>query len=513
MKLPVAVLLGFASGYISLSYEILWYRTFAYVAMSASSVFAVLLAAFLLGIAMGARRAKALCRNGDRDVYLARLAWLFLCANAVSFLVVPFLGLASAIDWRIALLLVVAGAGLMGAVLPVLAQFGIDQDANSGWHLAFVYIGNITGSALGSFLTGFVLMDRLPMRTVAPVLAMLGFSAAFVLATATRGEPGRQIRTSVGALAMAGAAMAMFGRGVLFGKLWERLQFKQEYRPDLAFKYVVENRHGIIAVGADDTIYGGGAYDGAFNVRLASNRNNIHRTYAIEAIRSLDPRAPTERKMLMIGLSSGSWAQIIANLPSTKSLTVVEINPGYLELIRKYPDIAPLLNNPKVRIEIDDGRRWLSRHPSEKFDFIVMNTSFSWRAHMTNLLSVEFLDLVRAHLEPWGIHYYNTTWSVDVMRTAIATFPYALRVMNFVTVADEPFTFDELLWKRMLEGAGLDEATLARLRTFGSSLSDPDLTKSDRLESRETMLSRLPAGPAITDDNMLSEVRGFFEPH
>jgi hypothetical protein len=142
-----------------------------------------------------------------------------------------------------------------------------------------------------------------------------------------------------------------------------------------------------------------------------------------------------------------------------------------------------------------------------------MNTSFSWRAYMINLLSVEFLDLVRAHLEPWGIHYYNTTWSVDVMRTAIDTFPHALRVMNFVTVADEPIAFDELVWDRTLERVGLDRATFARLRTFGSSLSDPDLTKSDRLKSRESMLSRLPAGPAITDDNMLSEVRGLFELH
>jgi spermidine synthase len=513
VKLPVAIVLGFASGYISLSYEIIWYRAFAYVAMSASSVFAVLLAAFLLGIAMGSRRAKALCRNGDRDIYLARLAWLFLCANAVSFLVVPVLGLAAALDWRIALLFVVAGAGLMGAVLPVLAQFGIDPDARAGWHMALVYIGNIAGSALGSLLTGFVLMDRLPLRTVATLLAVLGFSAAFVLAMTTPGDPGRTIRPRVGALAALGALAAVLAGPALLGKLWERLQFKREYRSDLAFKYVVENRHGVIAVGPDDTIYGGGAYDGAFNVRLAANPNNVHRTYAIEAMRSLDAHAPAQRRMLMIGLSSGSWAQIVANLPSTKSLTIIEINPGYLELIRKYPDIAPVLDNPNVKIEIDDGRRWLLRHPSEKFDFIVMNTSFSWRAHMTNLLSVEFLELVRAHLEPWGIHYFNTTWSVDVMRTAITTFPHALRVMNFVAVADQPFAFDEATWTGTLERAELDEATLGRLRTFGASLADPDLAKSDRLESRETMLARLPKGPSITDDNMLPEVRGLLDPH
>jgi spermidine synthase len=519
-RLPLTILIAFVSGYVSLSYEILWYRTLSYVMWGASPIFSVLLAAFLAGIAFGSRRAKALCKaETDRAEYLARLSWLLLGATVVCFLVVPILGFAAKVAWQPVLLLVIVGAGLMGAVLPVLAQFGIDPDARAGYHLALVYIGNIAGSALGSLLTGFVLMEHLPTRTIALVLATLGFLTAFSVTLITPGDPGRRVRPRIGSIGAIGVTLAWLGQGVLFGTLYERLQYGRAYTADHEFKYVIENRHGIIAVGKDDTIYGGGVYDGAFNVRLDSNQNNVHRTFAIEALRSSDPRAPAQRDMLMIGLSSGSWAQIVANLPSTRSLTIVEINPGYLELIRHYPAVKTLLENPKVKIEIDDGRRWLRRHPQAKFDFVVFNGSFSWRAHATHLLSVEFLELVRAHMRPWGIYYSNTTWSADVLRTLISTFPNAVRVMNFVAVSDCPFTFDRGAWERALIDTRIDghrpidieadRALLEKLRLFGGSLPDPDTTKGDRLEGRDTMLARWGQGPLITDDNMLSELRPF----
>ena len=512
-RLALTIFVAFTSGYVSLSYEILWYRTFAYVTWSTSAIFPFLLAAFLLGIAMGSRRAKALVKpEGDRSLYLARLAWLLLAANAVSFFVVPLLGFAAKVDWRPVLVLVVVGAGLMGAVLRVLAQFGIDPDTRAGWNLSLVYIGNIAGSALGSLLTGFVVMDAFPTRTIAIGLAVLGFLAALGVAVLTPGDPGKRVRLRLAPMAAIGIALAIALQGVLFGTLYERLLCKRAYAGE-KFKYVVENRHGVIAVGHDDTIYGGGAYDGAFNVNLAGNPNNVHRTYAIEALRSRDPSAPAQREMLMIGLSSGSWARIIADLPSTKSLRIIEINPGYLELIRKYPSVASILDDPKVTIEIDDGRRWLLRHPDAKFDFIVMNASFSWRAHMTNLLSVEFLELVRAHLRPWGIHYFNTTWSLDVMRTAVATFPQSMRVMNFAAVSDAPFVFEPDAWERLLASRldlDHDRAMLDELLAFGRSAYAPEPALRNRLETGESLRGRLLPGPVVTDDNMLPEVSETF---
>ena len=94
---------------------------------------------------------------------------------------------------------------------------------------------------------------------------------------------------------------------------------------------------------------------------------------------------------------------------------IVELNPGYLQLIAQYPQVASLLRNPKVKIITDDGRRWLLANPHQAFDAIVMNASFNWREHESNLLSVEFLNIARAHLCPGGVLYYNTTSSPEVL--------------------------------------------------------------------------------------------------
>ena len=46
-----------------------------------------------------------------------------------------------------------------------------------------------------------------------------------------------------------------------------------------------------------------------------------------------------------------------------------------------------------------------------------MNTSFNWRATF-NRLSTKFMGLMRAHMNPGGIAYYNTTSSGEALATA-----------------------------------------------------------------------------------------------
>src|SRR6185503_1592083 len=167
-----------------------------------------------------------------------------------------------------------------------------------------------------------------------------------------------------------------------------------------------------------------------------NDTNNIFRAFAVAAIH------PNPRHVMVIGLSSGSWTQVLVNNQHVQETTVVEINPGYLPLIRQRPIVASLLRNPKVHIEIDDGRRWLVAHPEARFDLILMNTTFHWRANNTNLLSVEFLQLARKHLNPGGVLYYNTTNSARVQLTGATVFPFALRIANFIAVSDSPIRFD-----------------------------------------------------------------------
>src|SRR6185503_10053719 len=98
---------------------------------------------------------------------------------------------------------------------------------------------------------------------------------------------------------------------------------------------------------------GGGRYDGSVNTSLLKDRNGVFRAYAIAGLHA------HPREVLMIGLSTGSWASVLAENPEVEHLTVVEINPGYTDLVRQFPEVAGVVDHPKVRIEIDDARRWL----------------------------------------------------------------------------------------------------------------------------------------------------------
>jgi len=224
---------------------------------------------------------------------------------------------------------------------------------------------------------------------------------------------------------------------------------------------------------------------------------------------------PKPKHVLIIGLATGAWAQVIANDPDVEEITAVEINPGFLPLIRKYPEVESLLRNPKVHIVIDDGRRWLVGHPDRRFDFILMNTTFNWRANATNLLSTEFMGLLREHLNPGGIAYYNTTWSGDVLATGAAAFPYALRINSFLAVSDSPITLDKNRWRTALSDYRIDGRPVfdlanplqrARLEEVLHLADELDVPNGD-LESRASLQSRLKGARLITDDNMGTEWR------
>ncbi|MGY0575594.1 spermidine synthase [Bradyrhizobium sp. RDM12] len=248
-------------------------------------------------------------------------------------------------------------------------------------------------------------------------------------------------------------------------------------------------------------------YDGRFNTDLKSDRNGIIRPYALSLFH------PAPRRVLMIGLSSGSWAQVIANNPDVESLTVVEIKRGYLELIAKHDNVRSILNNPKIRIVEDDGRRWLRNHPDAHFDVVVSNTTWHFRANATNLLSSEFLGLVQQHLEPGGIVFYSTTDSRRAQRTGCIAFPYGARFLNHMVLSQTPIVWDHARWRRTLETYSIDgkpefasdDTDRARLDALMADFGQDGPT----IEPCPQLLKATTGQTLVTDDNMGTEWRYF----
>jgi spermidine synthase len=506
MGFNLAIGVAALSGFIALSYEILWYRLFAFAVGGTAQGFGVLLGFYLYGLALGGLIARRLCRTRGGSAprsLLITLASLVLAADAVGYLVVPALAWSCHRGFCLAALPTVAlSSALLGATLPVVSEMAIPPDWLAGHRLSLIYCANIMGSVAGSLITGYVLMDRWTASAVGVLLALLGLLLAGILFQA-----GKRPGIALCALLL-GASLCLWLTPGLFDQLYERLLFKQRFRPEMRLAHTLENRVGVINISQSGKVFGGGVYDGFARIDLVADSNRLVRAVAIPAFH------PRSRRVLMIGLSMGAWGQVLANLPGVQELRVVEINPGYLALIPQYPQVAGLLSDPRVHIDIDDGRRWLTHHPTERFDLIVANITFHWREHATNLLSTEFLELVSRHLTPDGVYYYNTTESAEVLKTGFTAFPYGLRFGNFIAVSFAPLRFDHEAWRAALEELSIDghrlldradPASERRLREILAIGTAADTAGVSMLEWRQTALRRVAQARVITDDNMASE--------
>ena len=514
----LALLCAAFCGFTALCYEIVWYRFLAFALRDTAPTFASLLGSYLIGIALGSRFAEGYAERHTVQDAVSRLSIVMLGSTVVAFWVNPIAALAlkmarpvgvtsGLLASFIFLVLICHTTILFGALFPLIAHVSVGPQ-RSGTQVSYLYAANIAGSTIGTLLIGFILMDRLSTYQIALILLITGIACTvpvFLKATLSRARSLSFAFATIGAL-----CIAPFSHPI-FSTVYDRLLFKNLY-PAAHFSEVIESRSGTIAVTPDGTLYGGGVYDGRFNTDLLNDTNIILRPYAIGAFH----KKPAH--VLMIGLGSGSWGQVIANEPDVQDVTVVEISGAYLKAIGHHPETASLLHNPKVSIVVDDGRRWLLRHPDSVFDLIVMNTSFYWRNHSSNLLSSDFLRLVRPHLRPHGIFFYNTTSSDDVVATGLAVYPYALRVANALALSDSPITFDPARWKSVLLMYSIDGKQLVnpddaeQMRNLDEIVnirhSAPDLTLNS-IEDNEEIRARLKRRQnlIITDDNMGVEWR------
>jgi len=67
VKLLIALVVATASGFIALSYEILWIRVYGFATEGAPESFGFLLSAYLTGLALGALFARGYCQRTDTE--------------------------------------------------------------------------------------------------------------------------------------------------------------------------------------------------------------------------------------------------------------------------------------------------------------------------------------------------------------------------------------------------------------------------------------------------------------
>jgi len=510
---PLAILVAAVAGFISLGYEIVWYRLFSFTTGGAAKSFAFLLGAYLVGIGAGSLACNRICSQITKPRSFTRfLVAAVFAANILGFLVGPILfNLVIHASYLWTLVPIGLAAACLGAVFPLLCHIAIPPDESAGAGMSYLYLSNIVGSALGSYLTGSVLMDLLPLRNINVVLAVLGLALGAVLIV--KAQFGRRGFLISAFAVLAASLFVLRAAEPLYRDMYQKMLLKGGFPIHALGGQIVETvetKSGVITLTKTGVVHGGGIYDGRFNVSLINDSNGLLRPFALSYFH------PNPRHMLMIGIASGSWAQVVVSHPQVEDLTVVEINPGYLRLIQKHAEVSSILHNPKVHIDIDDGRRWLVRNPSRKYDAIVMNSTFHWRSSVSNLLSVEFLKLIRRHLNPGGILLYNATDSPEVMATGLSVFPFGMRIGSCLVVSDSPLQLDANRWRQVLSSYKIDgnpvfdlsqEQHRRRLNEVMSTPStvDRDVPPTITLESADHIRARTAAARIITDDNMGTE--------
>jgi len=432
-----ALLWSALSGFLALSWEIIWSRVFNFVSASRAPVFGYMLGSYLLGLALGSLFSPYLLKKtGDLRSRLAR--WVLMSSSLV-FMVAPFTAISAAMGhWEYGFIFVIAAGTLLGVAFPLLCHAAIPPGKDTGSQLSLFYLASIIGSGAGSLLTGFVFMEHMSLHLLSVLLLGVSWLWAesigrFQLPHNTRWQP---------------LLMMMITLGPFQG-FYERLQYKHDFKSGMRFAQIIESRHGVITVDTSNAVYGNGAYDGMIGTKLEP-KSWLVRPYFLSAVRD------RIENVLVIGVASGSWTQILVSHPQVKSVTAIELSHGYLDLIRSRPEVASLLTHPKLNLVIDDGRRWLRQHPDARFDAIVMNTTHHWREFASALLSREFLTEVKAHLTPDGIAFWNCTESPRAARTGMVVFPHTLMVMNHCLASNTPLEPNRDRWQKILTSYRID---------------------------------------------------------
>jgi len=110
----------------------------------------------------------------------------------------------------------------------------------------------------------------------------------------------------------------------------------------------------------------------------------------------------TRREVLVIGLGTGVTVGGMLEDPAVGRLTCVEISPGILRAAPLFARASGgALDSPRVRIVLQDGRSFV-RLAKDRYDLILQELFFTYRAGVGSLYSDEHFRRCRERLAPGG---------------------------------------------------------------------------------------------------------------
>jgi spermidine synthase len=460
---PIALLMlvFFTTGLSALTLEVAWTRTLCMFLGSSVYGFALILASFLIGIALGSYL--FVLWFGRRPVTAELLGWVavaigFSClglSTVFPYLPYSFLGIYRGfsfmhpwvlygLQFGLCLLVTLVPTTLMGMTFPIVAKLCNDQMGRVGNAVGKSYAANTTGAILGSALSALVFIPVLGLQgTVLWFSALYVIVGAGVLMWCVSYRPmGSYTVYGTATLALlvlaVGAAVYApvylpWSKGALTSGVF-RANAPGETDRMLASISAPDDRLIFYAEGTSATVsVNMTRHDGEVNKWLTVNGKTDASTLEGDTITQyLTGHLPVllnenPERCLLIGLGSGCSAAAMTTYDEVKRVEVAEIEEQVLEGAKLMTELnRGVLEpgvEPKLEVRIMDGRTALLGNEGA-YDVIISEPSNPWIAGVSSLFTVEHYEACKRALTPTGTYcQWAQAYELDerTMRMMFAT--------------------------------------------------------------------------------------------
>ncbi|MDP1648127.1 MAG: fused MFS/spermidine synthase [Rubrivivax sp.] len=492
--LAVAVL--FVSGMTALIYEVAWTRVLTLVIGSSTYAFTLMLATFLIGIALGSAlvRRYALHRQPGLGLLAVCQLLIGLCALATAALFgllpdafVSLFGRAGQVygvfqfaNFLLCIAVMVPATLFMGASFPVASALVVQGLGHSGRRIGLLYAGNTVGAILGAFLAGFVLLPQLGIQRTLVLTIAVNLASALALSAFLFQRGTARGRWAVPALASATLLVLAF----VWQPPWDRLKMTSgPYAYAVQYQKVpIDQRLARVAQlyyreGPMATV---SVIQEGEHVRVVvdgkTDAGNA-RDMTTQVFAGHPPllAKPDAKDVLIIGYASGITAGAVGR-HAVSRIDCVEIEPAMREASRWFrEENYHIADDPRFNLVIDDARSYMLA-ARRQYDVIISEPSNPWQAGSSRLFTQEAFENARRNLKPGGVvAQWMHLYGVDVesfrlvVRSFMSVFPHVtlwadLQFPDVILLGSEkPLVLDPLALQSMLGEGSAVAASLARI--------------------------------------------------
>ncbi len=420
----------FAAGLVGFAFllmELVWYRMLAPLLGGSVYTFGLILAVALLGIGLGG----LLYGAGEARRRPTMLSFAATCALEALFMALPFAlgdrvavlaallrplgvyGFASLVGaWSAITALVVLPAAIVaGYQFPLLIALLGEGRRRVGREVGVTYAANTLGAILGSIAGGFGLIPLLTAPGVWRLVAalLLGLAAVTTVAGLRAGAPRRAALVPVAA----GVLGVVFCLATGPTAFWRhspigagRVETAKWTGPNDVRRNIEDLRRRVVweADGVESSVALDLTTEYAFIVNGKADGSTLGDS-PTQVMSGLVGAAlhPNPKRVLVIGLGTGSTAGWLARIPSIERVDVVELEPAIEHVAKVLSKVnLDVLSNPKVHRYDGDGREFLLT-TRETYDVIFSEPSNPYRAGIASLFSQDFYRAAVGRLRPGGI--------------------------------------------------------------------------------------------------------------